>query len=293
MTGPTVLVTGASGNVGRSVVAGLLDRGMDVRTADHEPSRPAVDGVPGSVHLDLTDPATFAPALDGIDRVFLVRPPAIARVSGTINPFIDAAAAAGVGHVVFSSVAGAEDNRIVPHHRIETHLIASGLAWTMLRPGFFAQNLATAYRTDIVDHDRIYLPAGAGQVAFIDTRDLGELAAMVLTDPGPHAGRGYTLTGPGAVTFTEVAELLSGVLGRPIRYEPASILAYVRHLGRTGLPLPQRLVQTVLHTGLRRGDAAGVDPTLAQLLGRETRDIADYIADHRELFVPVEDRGPR
>jgi uncharacterized protein YbjT (DUF2867 family) len=155
----------------------------------------------------------------------------------------------------------------------------------MLRPGFFAQNLATAYRTDIRDHDRIHLPAGQGRVAFIDNRDLGELAGRILAAPGPHAGRGYTLTGPRAVTFDEVAALLTDALDRPIRYEPASILGYVRHLGAEGLPLPQRLVQTVLHAGLRRGDAEEVDPTLADLLGRPPRGIADYIADHVHLWV--------
>lgn len=195
-----------------------------------------------------------------------------------------AAAAAGVGHVVYSSVAGAESNPIVPHHRIESHLESSPLAWTMLRPGFFAQNLATAYAADIRGDDRIHVPAGDGEVAFVDARDLGEVAAIVLADPTPHVGRGYTLTGPRAVTFAEVAASLSGVLGRPIRYEPATIVGYLRHLGRRGLPVPQRLVQTVLHVGLRRGDAADVDPTLARLLGRPARDIDDYLADHAELF---------
>lgn len=160
----------------------------------------------------------------------------------------------------------------------------------MLRPGFFAQNLATAYRTDIRDDDRIYLPAGDGKVAFIDTRDLGEIAAAILADPAQHAGRGYTLTGPRAVTFGEVADLLSSALGRPIVYQPARVPGYLRHLRSHDLPLPQRLVQTVLHTGLRRGDAEQVDPTLAQLLGRPPRDISDYITDHMDLWHRADDR---
>jgi uncharacterized protein YbjT (DUF2867 family) len=202
----------------------------------------------------------------------------------TINAFIDAAVEAGVGHVVFSSVAGADTNRIVPHHRIETHLAASRLGWTVLRPGFFAQNLGTSYRTDIRDHDRIHVPAGDGEVAFVDTRDVGELAAIVLADPTPHAGRGYTLTGPRAVTFGEVAALLTDALGRPIRYEPATIGGYLRHLGSRDLPVAQQVVQTVLHVGLRRDAAAPVDPTLGRLLGRSARDIADHVADHLVLW---------
>jgi uncharacterized protein YbjT (DUF2867 family) len=285
VTDPLVLVTGASGNVGASVVEHLLARGLRVRTGELDPAR-AGRRAPDAeaVRLDLTDPTTFAPALADVDRVFLIRPPAIARVGPTLNALVDAAVTNGVTHVVFSSVAGAETNRIVPHHRIETHLTGTRIGWTLLRPGFFAQNLATAYRTDIRDHDRLYVPAADGRVAFVDTRDLGELAAIVLADPAPHAGHGYTLTGPRSVTFAEVAALLTDLLGRPIRYQPASVLGYLRHLGDLGLPVPQRLVQTVLHTGLRRGDAAQVDPTLSRLLGRPARTLTDYVSDHVGLW---------
>jgi uncharacterized protein YbjT (DUF2867 family) len=277
-----ILVTGASGNVGSAVITHLLDVGLPVRAADIDTSR-LPDG-PEPVRLDFTDPATFAPALRDVDRLFLIRPPAIARVKPTLNAFLDAAVEAGVQHVVFSSVAGAESNRIIPHHRVEQHLMASGLDWTMLRPGFFAQNLATAYRRDIRDHDRIHVPAGDGRVAFIDTRDLGDVAAVILADPTAHVGQAYTLTGPRAVTFEEVARMLSADLDRPIRYEPASVLGYFRHLGRQGLPVSQRLVQTILHTGLRGGDAEEVDPTVGRLLGRPARDLNDFIADRSELW---------
>lgn len=290
MPAARALVTGATGNVGTSVVTQLLARGVRVRVGVRDPAAwPAAGAAVERVALDLTEPGTFPSALEGVDRVFLVRPPAIARVGPTINVFIDAAVTAGVVSVVYSSVAGADTNRLVPHHRIETHLATTDLSWTVLRPGFFAQNLATAYRADIREHDRIVVPAGAGRVAFVDTRDLGELAADILADPTPHAGRGYTLTGPRAVTFDEVAALLSEVLARPITYRPATIVGYLGHLEGLGLPLGQRLIQTVLHLGLRRGHAADVDPTLERLLGRAPRDIADYIRDHRQLFSrPVE-----
>lgn len=283
-----MLVTGAAGNVGVGVVRGLLARGLPVRAADLD-LRVLGDRAPGAaaVHLDLTDPKTFAPALRGVRRVFLIRPPAIARVGPTLNRFLDVAVAEGVEHVVFSSVAGAETNRVVPHHRVERHLMASGLGWTMLRPGFFAQNLATAYRQDVVRDARVHVPAGLGRVAFIDVRDLGEVAALVLADPAPHRGVGYTLTGPEAITFYDVAAVLTKELGRPVRYEPASILGYVRHLGRQGLPMPQRLVQTVLHAGLRRGDAETVDPTLERLLDRRPHTLAEYVRDHRDLWEPT------
>lgn len=279
------LVTGATGNVGSAVVAALRDREAALRVADRDPAR-ARDllGEVDAVRLDFTDASTFGPALTGVDSVFLVRPPAIARVGPTINRFLDAAAEAGVEHVVFASVAGAESNRIVPHHRIERHLVGSSLAWTILRPGFFAQNIGTAYRDDIVHHDRIVVPAGDGRAAFVDTRDLGEAAAIALCD-GACRGRAFHLTGPHAVSFEEVTERLSGLVGRPIRYEPAGIVRYLRHLRRAGLPVMQCVVQTVLHVGLRRGDAEEVTDELERLLGRPPRTLEDYLVDHLDRFV--------
>lgn len=229
--------------------------------------------------LDFTDPTTFAPALEGVSKVFLIRPPAVARVGNTINSFIDAAQDHRVDHIVFSSVAGADTNKVVPHHRIETHLQGSKMAWTMLRPGFFAQNIGTAYHRDIVANNRIYLPAGRGRVAFIDTRDIAEVAAVALTEEG-HEGRGYHLTGPEAVSFNHVARLLSETIGRTISYEPSSILGYLRHLRQQGMIWPQAVVQTVLHAGLRRGDAEAVTTTVTDLVGRPARSVEDYINDH-------------
>ena len=283
--GAPVLVVGALGNVGRAVVTSLRERGMPVRAGDLDPTR-VHDQLPGidAVALDLTDPTTFRGALEGAGALFLLRPPPISRVGPTLNALVDEAVRQQVEHVVFSSVAGADTNRIVPHYRVETHLQASGLPWTILRPGFFAQNLGGPYRADIRDHDRVVVPAGDGRVAFVDVRDLGELAADVFAGPAAHAGRGYHLTGPEALTFHEVAALLADALGRPVTYEPASVLGYLAHLGSQGLPIPQRVVQTLLHVGLRRGDAEQVDPTLARLLGRRPRDLATYVHDHAHLW---------
>lgn len=284
LSGP-VLVTGAGGNVGGAVVRSLLERGIGVRAAGTDPERleRTYPGVP-AVRLDLTDPATFAGATDGAGGLFLIRPPAIARVGSTLNALLDVASGRGVGHVVFSSVTGADTNRVVPHHRVEAHLKASSASWTILRPGFFAQNLADAYRADITGSRRIVLPAGRGRVAFVDTRDVGDVAGAVFADPAAHRGGQYVLTGPRAVDFDEVAAILTRELGQQITYEPTSAVAYLTHVHRHGLPWTQALVQTVLHTGLRRGQAQTVDPTIARLLGRQPRTIEEYIHEHRDTW---------
>lgn len=122
-------------------------------------------------------------------------------------------------------------------------------------------------------------------------RDLGDVTATVFADPGAHRSAGYTLTGPQALDLDEVAAVLTRELGRPIRYQPAHILGYLRHLRGQGMPAVQVLVQTVLHVGLRRGQAQTVDPTLARLLGRRPRTLAQYVHDHRSTWSPP-DRPP-
>jgi uncharacterized protein YbjT (DUF2867 family) len=286
VSGPRpVLVTGATGNVGRPVVAALLERGVPVRAGVRDPAVPgALAAAAGAVPLDLRRPETFGPAVAGAGGLFLLRPPAIARVGPTLNRLVDAAVAAGVEHVVFLSVVGAGRNPVVPHHRVERHLRGAGVGWTFLRPSFFAQNVGDAYRRDVREDDRLFVPAGDARVAFVDVRDVGEVAAAALAVPAAHRGRAYDLTGPAAVTFAEVARLLTAVLGRPVRYEPATAAGYVRHLRARGLPAAQAAVQTVLHAGLRRGQAERVDPTLGRLLGRPPRTVAQYLRDHAGLW---------
>ncbi|MEP6781265.1 MAG: NAD(P)H-binding protein [Gemmatimonadaceae bacterium] len=135
---PIILLTGALGNVGSEVATACTERGLSARVAVRSMSRlkerfPHLE----SVRFDFEDRATWPAALAGCDAVFLLRPPPISDMDATLNPFVDAAFAAGVAHIVFLSVLGADTKRWVPHRKVELHLSASGTAWTVLRPGFF------------------------------------------------------------------------------------------------------------------------------------------------------------
>lgn len=267
-----IFVTGAGGNVGGAVLEACRERAL-----------PAIGGERhGGSHrrFDFADRGTWAPALEGCTQLFLLRPPSISDVDKTLNPFVDFARGRGIGHVVFLSVQGAESRPRIPHHAVEKHLEKSGKDWTFLRPGFFAQNFSDAYRRDIVEDDRIYVPAGDGEVAFVDVRDLGVVAARVFDKPALHCGQGYRLTGPRCFTFHQAAALLCQVTGRPIRYVPASIAGYAWHLAvRRRLPPMQAVIQTYLHVGLRHGEAAIVDPLLGSLLEQPARDLERFVRD--------------
>ena len=287
-----ILITGASGNVGREVTRECAARGLAIRVADRDPNRLA-ETLPRheTVKLDFLDRATWRSALDGCDQLFLLRPPPIGDMEATLLPFVDAAYASGVGHIVFLSVAGADRMKWVPHRKVELYLMAKAQGFTLLRPGFFAQNLKDAYRRDIVEDDRLFVPAGEGRVAFLDVRDAGAVAARVFEEPTAFQGHALTLTGPEALTFDDVAALLSTALGRVVRYEPASIPGYAWHLRRRrSMPWMQVVIQTVLHVGLRRGDAERVEPTVERVLGRPPLALADYIARAADTW--RRERGP-
>lgn len=279
-----ILVTGATGNVGRPTVRALLDRGHTVRAVVRGRER---DELPAGVEravLDFHDPSGWDAALTGCDGLFLLRPPPIADVTTTLNPFASRARALGVSRVVFLSVAGAGAVRFIPHRKVEDHLrTLNGLRWTFLRAGFFLQNLSTAYRDDIARHGRIYVPAGRGLVAWVDAGDLGEAAAIAF-DQGAGVGEAWPLTGSESLTFSDVAAVLSEVLGRDVRYEPASLYGYARHLRGLGLPWAQIVVQTVLHTAIRAGREGVVDPTLARVLGRPPTTLRAFAAASRDAW---------
>jgi uncharacterized protein YbjT (DUF2867 family) len=208
--------------------------------------------------------------------------PQISDTKRYIRPFIEAMATAHVSHVVFLSLMGV--NRAMPHWQVEQDLRASALPWTFLRPSFFAQNLGGAYRNDIRLHDRIRLGSGRGRTSFVDTRDIATVAAHILSDPISNRGHAYTLTGPAALTYDEVASRLSATLGRPIDYQPIGLWRYRRELQAQHLPNGLVDVQLLINVIARLGLAARTTTTIPQLLGRPAGTLDQYIADHQRLW---------
>jgi uncharacterized protein YbjT (DUF2867 family) len=280
----TIMVTGATGNVGREVVRALLARGARVRVGvtDEADARRIPAGVAEVAPFDFTAPETYT-AFDGVARLFLMRPPPISNIKRDMQPAIERAVAAGVGHIVFLSLIGAERNRIVPHAKVEKLLTACGATWTMLRCGFFMQNLDTTHRADLVEDDDIFIPAGQGRTAFIDVRDIGEVAARTLTEAG-HENVAYPLTGSEALTYGEVAAIMSEELGRPITYSDPSPLTFARRMRERGYAHGYINVMNGIYLTTRLGMAATVHPQAAQLLSRPPITVRQYVRDYAASF---------
>jgi uncharacterized protein YbjT (DUF2867 family) len=282
---PVILITGAGGLVGHALAA-CLPPGtvrLGLHSIPSSPALPAAARQPRPVRFDFHDPATFGPALDGVDRVFLLRPPQLARARRDFGPFVAAMRRVGIRRVVFLSVRGAGRNPLLPHHRIERLVRRSGIDWTFLRPNDFMQNLLTVHCADIQDRGEIWAPAARGRTSFVDVRDVAAAAALVLQGDG-HAGRPYTLTGPEALGFGEVAALLSEVAGRIVRYRDPGVLAFVRHMRARGLPPAQVAVMLGVYGAARLGLAAEVSPDLPELLGRPATPFKVFAANHADAW---------
>ena len=282
-----VLVTGATGTVGRHLVTGLLAAGQQVRAGVREPAEAGLP--PGSVpvRLDFTDPATVGPALDGVDRLFLMRPPAISDVRTALGPLVRAAGAQELRQVVVLSVMGV--NPLMPHWRMERMVRAAGLPFVALRPSYFAQNLLTAFGDDIRRHSELRLGAGTGRLSFVDARDVAAVAARALTDPqqaGAHHQAPLTLTGPQALSFGDAAVLLSEELGRTVRYRPQRLFQRRRDLLTRGVDPGYVRVQLVIDVTTRLGLASTVTSEISAALGRPPRTLATFVRDHRADWAP-------
>lgn len=288
-----VLVTGASGNVGRPVVEGLAAAGIPVRAASgpatgqvgqHE-QRSLTSNRIAPVVLDFTDATTWAQAYEGVERMFLLRPPHLGKPKTQMLPSLEAAKAAGVRHVVFLSLQGAENNRFVPHAAVEEWLRGSGLSWTFVRASFFMQNLTTTHQSDIRDRDEIVVPAGHGATAFVDAADVAAVVAAALLDPERHHNRAWTPTGPKALNYTEIAAILSTTLGRPVRYTNPSALRYALHARRAlDMPWSMVAVTTAIYTVARLGKAAGLTQDVREVTGREPVSFETFAQTHADSW---------
>lgn len=286
MTQP-ILVTGAPGNVGSEVVGQLIAAGHPVRIAAFNPeaARAHFGDSVEIVHFDFLKPETFAATFHGIERMFLVRPPALSDVPRDIAPAIWAAVGAGVKQVVFLSIQGVENNKVVPHYKIEQAIVKTRIDYTFLRASFFMQNLSTTHREEIRDRNEIALPVGSARTSFIDVRDIAAVACRTLTETG-HSGQKYTITGAEALDYDEVAAKLSTALGRSIRYTRPSAVTFLMRQLNDGRKLGYALVVTALYTLTRFGNAKTVTTEVTKILGRPPISFDQFVTDHRQAWLP-------
>ncbi|RXT07287.1 SDR family oxidoreductase [Ammoniphilus sp. CFH 90114] len=283
---PKVLVTGATGNIGYDVVKDLLKKRVAVKAAVRDVQRDSsrfkgleVEVVP----FDFLKPDTFEPALEDVDRLFLMRPPKLAKPQTEMKPFFRVLKKDVISQIVFVSLMGVEKNPVVPHRKIENMIKASKIPFTFLRPGFFMQNLNTTHREDIAIRNELFIPVGRAKTSFIDTRDIAAVAAVCLSSEG-HLGKSYTLTGAKAFNYYEIADILSNILGRKIEYKNPSLLQFRRTIIRRGIPEEFANVMTMLYFITRLGTAEKVTTDVKNILGRDPISFEQYAMDFQSFW---------
>ncbi|AXA95040.1 NAD-dependent epimerase/dehydratase family protein [Microbacterium laevaniformans] len=277
----TILVTGASGHLGRLVIDALLSRGAtasDIVAGARTLS--AIDDLAArgvrTVHLDYNDPATIAAALDGVDTVLLVSGSEAGRRYAGHKNVIDAAVAAGVAKFVYTSVSKATsfDWPLGAEHKATEHaLSASGLPTVILRNDWYTEN----YVGDVqraAESGVIAASVADGRVAPAARADYAEAAAVVLLEDG-HIGEVYELAGDASLGYADLAAAAAEALGREVAYVPVSRDDFVAALQGSGLDAGTAEFVASMEDGIRGGVLADTDGTLSRLIGRPTTPVVD------------------
>ncbi len=281
MANGTILVTGATGRVGKELVEQLLNADARVRVLTRDQQRAAYLGNRVEVAVgDLNNPETLAEAMRRIDALYFVT-----YHASQVASLVETAKKAGVRHIVKQSSAEAERSiGLGKWHREQEELIkGSGMPWTFIRPSMFMSQTIQWWAASIRSRSAVYFPGGKGKVRAIDPRDVASVACAVLTQPG-HEGRTYTPTGPESLTIGEMVNIIGKVLGRRIRYIPIpSTLAGI-WLRRTGLSteLVKALVQTL--DALRKNQYSMLTEDVERVTGHKPRGFEAWCRENVAAF---------
>ena len=290
----SVIVTGAAGHLGRLVTEQLLERlepeCLVLVSRRPEALRELAARGADVRYADFDEPASLLDAFAGGTRMLLISTDAVGRRVRQHRGAIDAAALAGVGHVVFTSIVNpVAGNPIGANAReqgnTEAMLQRSGLAWTVLRFGSFAELQLPPAATAVQNHCLI-TNGGDGRIVPVSRRDCAEAAAITLTTDG-HTGKTYEITGPEALSANDLAGLYGELSGRPVKVRHLSDTVLTSVLVGIGTPTPIAWSITAFGRAVRRGYFDVVDATFEQLAGRPPAALRDVLIDHRADLLAV------
>jgi uncharacterized protein YbjT (DUF2867 family) len=281
-----ILITGASGTVGSAVLAEVARNGTKHR-ALYRSAAEAAKAPPGTDALiaDFSDRAGLERVLRSIESVFLVCSPVpeLVQLEGNV---IEASEAAGVRRIVLSSALGAADYpKSFPswHRQVEDKLKAAPLAYSILRPNTFIQNVLTFYAPSIRAEGAFYAAMGNARTCYVDVRDIGDVAAKALLG-GEHDGKTYELHGPEGLTCAEVAEKIARHSGSAARYVDVPADGLGKAMLDRGMPAWQVTALLELQEYYTSGKGGTPDGTLARLLGRPSRTMDQFLEEHAAAF---------
>ena len=274
---PVLAVTGVTGALGGMVSRALAEADVPQRMLARTPTKaPALPGA-SVVEFDYADRSACETALSGVATLLFVSGREDEHRLSHHRTVVDAAAAAGVQHVVYTSFVGASPRSTFTlgrdHYATEQFIQASGVAYTILRDNFYQDLLPYFVGADGI----LRGPAGHGRAAFVARADVARVATAVLQDPGPHAGRTYDLTGPEALTLYEVATLMTTGLRRSISYVDETVPEAYASRAHYGAPDWQVDAWVSTYTAIRAGELERVSDDVETITGRPATSLAQLL----------------
>jgi uncharacterized protein YbjT (DUF2867 family) len=288
----SILVTGASGNIGSEIVKQLLGvaPAFSIKAAVH--SRQNVKNVKDGdrvkvIPIDYNESDTLREALKDVDKLFLLTPD-VPNAAYLASNAVTEAKKAGIRHIVKQSVMGANLDADVGtmrlHRQVEEIIEQSGIPFTFLRPNEFMQNFINFHSPSIKGTNAFYIPLEDAKVSLVDVRDIAAVAVKSLIDEDRHKNKIYLITGPEALSYHQVAEILSNTTGRKISYVNISeeeAKAAMKEIG-----MSDWLINTVseLSDYFRKGKASEVSPAVEEVTGRKPISFSQFANDYADAF---------
>lgn len=282
-----ITVFGATGTTGAPLVEALLTRGARLRAVTVQPAKAAALVAKGcdAAVADFGDRDALERACQGAEKAYLVTPPHQDMRRWKANA-IAAAKAAGVRHVVMSTGLGASPRARLTfgmwHSESQELLKDSGMDWTLVQPTYFRQNLL--WQAENIVSDGVYYDDLGGPVAWVDARDIADVAVEALLGAG-HAGKAYGLTGAEALTSEEIASLLSEATGRAVTCASLPPNQAKAHMIANGMHADVAAAMVELASLAAKGYLAGIETTVSEVLGRPARRFRDFVAGNRHAYV--------
>ncbi len=284
----TILITGANGNISSGILTQLKSSGHKLRALVRKPEKADAlkqQGIETFVG-DLEKPWTLAPAFSGAEIVWILTPPGPRAPEQSSNA-LWAARQGGAKHVVRMSAVGAGHTAPTINSRLhalsDAELAGSGIPFTILKPHFFAQNLIMMAGATIAQQGMMYIAMGEGKTGIIDSRDISEFAAKVLTTPG-HEGKTYTLTGPESLTMGQIATTIGTAIGKPVTYVPIPVEGAKQAMAQMGMDdwTINLLGDYMTAYSANWGDL--VTDEFKRVMGKAPRSIAEFAKDFAKAF---------
>lgn len=279
MSKELILVVGASGTVGSTLVKQLKDLGYRTRSTTSKPVKQSNE----VVQMNLGTGDGLKAAFEGVDRAFLLSPPGYADQYSVLSPLIQESKRRGLKRVVLMTAMGANANPEAPFRKAEIDLEQSGLSYNIIRPNWFFQNFNTFWVQEIQNMGQIQVPGGNASVSFIDARDISSVATKLLTSD-EFKNKDFDLTGPDSISHQDVANAISKISGRAIEYKEISPEVFKDRLTQAGFPKDYIDFMNLIFGFLRQGYSERKTTSVRDIIGQAPRSLNQYVNDFKEFW---------